>query len=345
LTNAQFIDRSAYALTFNIYCTRVDCPPTSTENSKHHPEKDSFTMTATNKKEAKPHLEHFPLSSLFSPPTDKHARFFKMFRRTSHPPSSNPFTSSLSLASIHSVAGSTNLPSLPTTSTSNTSTNNTTTDEEANNADSSSTTNEKFSLFSKLKKHNNNKKSKKPKPAVPTRKAGPEEIRAFFAALLTEHDVAFADDADKCEAIVSAWKIGGGVEMRQYGPAMYLEMFGREYGWILYREVRMSIRNESNILLRRPLCTSEQTPLNHPQAHPSLTIYPVLVSQQANNAINRHLPHRLLPPTRPDHLAARARRDGGGRGSRHHPGLGRRFPDALRLVYYPLRWQLAGQDH
>jgi hypothetical protein len=44
--------------------------------------------------------------------------------------------------------------------------------------------------------------------------------------------------------------------MRQYGPAMYLEMFGREYGWILYREVRMSIRNESNILLRRPLCKS-----------------------------------------------------------------------------------------
>ena len=180
-----------------------------------------------------------------------------MFRRTSQPAHSNPFTSSLSLASIHSVAGSTNLPSLPTTSTSNTSTtptNNTTTDEEANNANNSSS-NEKFSLFFKLKKNTNNKKSKKPKPAVPTRKAGPEETRTFFAALLTEHDVAFADDADKCEAIVSAWKIGGGVEMRQYGPAMYLEMFGREYGWILYREVRMSIRNESNILLRRPLCT------------------------------------------------------------------------------------------
>jgi hypothetical protein len=49
--------------------------------------------------------------------------------------------------------------------------------------------------------------------------------------------------------------------MRQYGPAMYLEMFGREYGWILYREVRMSIRNESNILLRRPLCTFRESPI------------------------------------------------------------------------------------
>ena len=178
-----------------------------------------------------------------------------MYRRTTPHPAhpSNPFTSSLSLSSINSVAGSTNLPSLPsstdTTNGSNSTT--TTTDEEANTTNNADPSNEKFSLFSKLKKN----KSKKPKPVVPKRKASPEEIRAFFTTLLTEHDVAFADDSAKCEEIVSAWKIGGGKEMRQYGPAMYLEMFGREYGWILYREVRMSIRNESNILLRRPLCT------------------------------------------------------------------------------------------
>jgi hypothetical protein len=97
----------------------------------------------------------------------------------------------------------------------------------------------------------------------------PSTERTDIPPLLTlrsapEHDKQFADDADKCEAIVSAWKIGGGVEMKQYGPAMYLEMFGREYGWILYRETRMSIHNESNVLLRRPLCTFRKSPVPIP---------------------------------------------------------------------------------
>jgi hypothetical protein len=161
-----------------------------------------------------------------------------MFRRTNQDARSNPFTSTLSLASINSTAGSTTNSTLPTTNT-NTNTNNNLTDEEAGNGE---------------KPTKKGKKSKKPKRIVPNRKATPEELRAFFATLLTENDPSLADDASKTETIVSPWRIGGGVEMRQYGPAMYLEMFGREYGWILYREVRLCIRNESNILLRRPLC-------------------------------------------------------------------------------------------
>jgi hypothetical protein len=173
-----------------------------------------------------------------------------MFRRTAQDARSNPFTSSLSLASITSTTGGTITPTLPSTSTSTSTSTNTTnnlTDEEAGHSEKPT------SFLSKFKKSKGNAK---PKIPVPTRKATPDEIRSFFAALLTAQNSQLADDASKCEAIVSHWKIGGGVEMRQYGPAMYLEMFGREYGWILYREVRMSIRNESNILLRRPLCKS-----------------------------------------------------------------------------------------
>jgi hypothetical protein len=178
-----------------------------------------------------------------------------MSRRTPQDARSNPFTSSLSLASITSTTGGTITPTLPTNNTTSTSTDNNTntnnlTDEEAGHSEKPSSS----SFLSKFKKS----KSKNPKPEipVPTRKATPEEIRAFFAALLTAQNSQLADDASKCDAIVSDWKIGGGVEMRQYGPAMYLQMFGREYGWILYREVRMRIRNESNLMLRRPLCKS-----------------------------------------------------------------------------------------
>jgi len=167
-----------------------------------------------------------------------------MFRRTAQDARSNPFTSSLSLASVNSTtSGSTTSPDLTTTTNNNNTTN--LTDEEAG------AHSEKSTFLTKFTK---GKKSKKPKTPVPARKATPDEVRSFYALLLTSQNVQLADDTSKCDDIVSPWKIGGGVEMRQYGPAMYLEMFGREYGWILYREVRMSIRNESNILLRRPLC-------------------------------------------------------------------------------------------
>ena len=124
----------------------------------------------------------------------------------------------------------------------------------ANNAPTSVTDEEAYLTEKPTSKFKMFKKSKQPKRIVPSRKATPAEVRAFFATLLTEHDALLADDPTKCAAVVSAWKIGGGVEMRQYGPAMYLEMFGREYGWILYREVKMSIRKETNFFVRRPLC-------------------------------------------------------------------------------------------
>jgi len=182
-------------------------------------------------------------------------------------------------------ARSNSLLSLPSTitSTNNLSATSNATDEEAHLQDN--TANEKPTTSKK--KLNPFSKGQKQQRIVPTRKATPDQIRAYFTKLLTEHDALLADDAAKCESIVSAWKIGGGVEMRQYGPAMYLELFGREYGWILYREVRMSIRKETNFLVRRPLCTcvdlaivpsNPSVPFPPPLLTPRLTPSPPRVS-------------------------------------------------------------------
>ena len=272
-------------------------PPASAKCSKCHPEQDSFSITISRTAKQKgsctslpshrttshflfPYIHTYTHSLSPSMPSPN------MFRRTTQDARSNPFTSSLSLASINSTSGSTTN-DLPTTSTPTNNNATNLTDEEANHS-------EKSTFFTKFTKKG--KKSKTPKIPVPTRKATPEEIRTFLAALLTAQNSQFADDTTKCDEIVSDWNIGGGVEVRQYGPAMYLEMFGREYGWILYREVRMSIRKESNILLRRPLCTY-------------LTIYKSILETWLMQR-NRYIPHRVLPPRSPDRHPAGAPRLG-----------------------------------
>ena len=35
---------------------------------------------------------------------------------------------------------------------------------------------------------------------------------------------------------------------------MYLNLFGSEYGWVLYREVKTRLRKEKRLITRYPLC-------------------------------------------------------------------------------------------
>jgi len=90
----------------------------------------------------------------------------------------------------------------------------------------------------------------KPSSTVPGLEAKPAEIREFLARLLVNK---CGLQEDKASCIVSGWKIGSGLELRQYGAAMYLDLFGCEYGWILYREVKMSVRKEKRLITRYPL--------------------------------------------------------------------------------------------
>jgi hypothetical protein len=91
-----------------------------------------------------------------------------------------------------------------------------------------------------------------PKPAstVPGLSAKPAEIREYLARLLADKRGLQEDEASR---VVAGWKIGSGQELRQYGAAMYLDIFGREHGWVLYREVKMSVRKERRLLTRYPL--------------------------------------------------------------------------------------------
>lgn len=76
---------------------------------------------------------------------------------------------------------------------------------------------------------------------LPARDASPELIRLFLTHLLTTTRGLELSHAD---TIASCWKIGKGQELRSYPPAMYLEIFGMEDGWVVYREVRLCVLRE-----------------------------------------------------------------------------------------------------
>lgn len=79
--------------------------------------------------------------------------------------------------------------------------------------------------------------------ALPEKEAMPEQVREFLEQLLVnERGLAI----DHSQRIAARWTIGKGNEVRSYPPAMYLETFGREDGWIVYREVKLCIYREEH---------------------------------------------------------------------------------------------------
>jgi hypothetical protein len=79
-----------------------------------------------------------------------------------------------------------------------------------------------------------------PTSIVPSVAAPPAEVRLFVSHLLQEHGISQND----AQNVASQWKIGRGREMRSYDPSIYFEVFGAEYGWILYREIKLRIHEE-----------------------------------------------------------------------------------------------------
>lgn len=80
--------------------------------------------------------------------------------------------------------------------------------------------------------------------------ARPAQIRESLARLLIDKCGLKTGEANR---IVSSWTVGSGLELRQYGAIMYLDLFGCEYGWILYREVKTGMRQEKRLITRYPL--------------------------------------------------------------------------------------------
>ena len=72
----------------------------------------------------------------------------------------------------------------------------------------------------------------------PEKTAFPAEIQAFLTQLLITKRGLTSDHASR---IGSKWTIGNGKELRSYKPAMYFDVFGREDGWVVYKEVKLCI--------------------------------------------------------------------------------------------------------
>lgn len=73
---------------------------------------------------------------------------------------------------------------------------------------------------------------------LPEKTATADQIRDFLVHLLTSKRGLALDHARR---IASKWTIGNGKELRSYPPSMYLDIFGREDGWVVYKEVKTCI--------------------------------------------------------------------------------------------------------
>lgn len=69
---------------------------------------------------------------------------------------------------------------------------------------------------------------------VPAGSATSAEVRDYLTAVLkTKHQL--PDEHTKC--LASRWIVGRGYELRSYTAQMYLDIFGRDVGWVLYRDI------------------------------------------------------------------------------------------------------------
>jgi hypothetical protein len=76
---------------------------------------------------------------------------------------------------------------------------------------------------------------------VPPSSATPDEVRDYLASLLRKRHDLPDDQVRSLRCVISQWTIGTGRELRIYTAQMYLNIFGSEYGWTLYRDVRLEL--------------------------------------------------------------------------------------------------------
>jgi len=106
---------------------------------------------------------------------------------------------------------------------------------------------------------------------VPPSTATPDEVRDYLASLLRRnHNLS----DDQVRRVVAHWTIGTGRELRVYTAQMYLDIFGSEYGWTLYRDVRLEFYRVApkNWLQDGRLCGYTRKPVNDPKNQRKLTL-------------------------------------------------------------------------
>lgn len=88
-------------------------------------------------------------------------------------------------------------------------------------------------------------------PTLPGTHATPDDIRDFLTYLLV-HKRAFPQELAR--QIAERWTVGSGLELRQYSPSLFFELFGSELGWVLYREVQVWLWREKRFVVKYKTC-------------------------------------------------------------------------------------------
>ena len=78
---------------------------------------------------------------------------------------------------------------------------------------------------------------------LPDARATPMEVADFLTHLLID---ARGMSTDGARRVAAMWTKGTGQELRSFPPAMYFEIFGKEDGWIVYREVHLALHREKS---------------------------------------------------------------------------------------------------
>jgi hypothetical protein len=73
---------------------------------------------------------------------------------------------------------------------------------------------------------------------IPPLTATPAEVRDYLASLLRKRH-SLSDD--QVRRVVARWTLASGRELRIYTAQMYLDIFGSECGWTLYRDVKLEL--------------------------------------------------------------------------------------------------------
>lgn len=73
---------------------------------------------------------------------------------------------------------------------------------------------------------------------VPAGSTTSAEVRDYLTAVLKiRHHL----PDDQAQRLISRWTMGRGFELRSYTAQMYLDIFGRDVGWVLYRDIQLEI--------------------------------------------------------------------------------------------------------
>lgn len=77
---------------------------------------------------------------------------------------------------------------------------------------------------------------------VPLETANLSEVRSFIINVLVgQYDV----DREHAQNLAQLWTVGSGRELRQFPARLFVEIFGSEAGWVLYKEVSARVIGET----------------------------------------------------------------------------------------------------